>query len=204
MRKGEALPPPCFDMNFSLPKSLLVAGEDRLIRWEYRDVLTILSAMSDPELTPEDKALVALVIFYPEAGTIPREALPEAAEQMNRFIDGGQTPREQAGPRLMDWEQDFPWIIAPVNRVLGRDVREEVPLHWWTFLSAYYEIGDCLFAQIVRIREAMARGKKLDKADRAWARRNADLIKLETKYTQAESELLDAWTKGGPVNAGNG
>ena len=93
MRKGEALPPPCFDMNFSLPKSLLVAGEDRLIRWEYRDVLTILSAMSDPELTPEDKALVALVIFYPEAGTIPREALPEAAEQMNRFIDGGQMPR---------------------------------------------------------------------------------------------------------------
>lgn len=187
-------------MNFSLPKTLSVAGEETPIRWECRDILTVLSAASDPELTQAEKALAALVIFYPQVESIPREALPEAAEQMNRFIDGGQQPQSQTGPRLMDWEQDFPWIIAPVNRVLGRDVREETPLHWWTFLSAYYEIGDCLFAQIVRIRDAMARGKKLDKEDRAWARRNADLIRLETRYTEAENDLLAAWTKGGSPN----
>ena len=142
------------------------------------------------------------MIFFPEVENIPREALPEAAEQMNWFIDGGQKSQAQGGPRLMDWEQDFPWIIAPVNRVLGRDVREDAPLHWWTFLSAYYEIGDCLFAQIVRIRDAMARGKKLDKADRAWAKKNAALIRLETRYTEAENDLLAAWTKGGNPNAG--
>jgi hypothetical protein len=101
----------------------------------------------------------------------------------------------------MDWEQDFQWIVAPVNRVLGRDVREDAPLHWWSFLSAYYEIGDCTFAQIVRIRDMQARGKPMDKADKEWARRNADLIHLKNKYSEADDELLAAWTKGGVSNA---
>ena len=101
----------------------------------------------------------------------------------------------------MDWEQDFPWIVAPVNRVLGRDIREEMPLHWWSFLAAYYEIGDCTFAQIVRIRDAQARGRKLDKAEREWARRNGDLIRLKSRYAEADDDLLRAWTKGGVSNA---
>jgi len=52
-------------------------------------------------------------------------------------------PKRKA--KLADWEQDFPLIVNPVNRVLGYEVRDCEYCHWWTFLSAYYEIGDCLF-----------------------------------------------------------
>lgn len=68
-------------------------------------------------------------------------------------------------------------------------------LHWWTFLSAYYEIGDCLFAQIVRIREKKAKGKALDKSDREFYRKNRALIDIKTHYTEAEDDLVKMWTK---------
>lgn len=189
-------------MYFNLPKTVNVAGREMNIRWEYRDVLTILAAASDPDLSAQDKALAALAIFYEDADAIPPEAVQEALERVTWFIDGGAEAPKRGGPRLMDWEQDFPWIVAPVNRVLGRDIREETPLHWWSFLAAYYEIGDCTFAQIVRIRDAQARGKKLDKAEREWARRNGDLIRLRSRYAEADDDLLKAWTKGGDDNAG--
>lgn len=188
-------------MNFELPKTIEIAGSAYAIRWDYRDVLTILAALGDPDLTPEEKSIATLAIFYPEFNDLPVNDIQEALEKASWFIDGGGAPNPASGPRLMDWEQDFPWIVAPVNRVLGRDVREEKPLHWWSFLAAYYEIGDCTFAQIVRIRDMQARGKKLDKAEREWARRNADLIHLRNKYSAADDELLSAWTKGGMSNA---
>lgn len=190
-------------MNLYLPETVSVRERELAIRWEYRDVLTILAALADPELSQQDKTLAALAIFYPDAeDELDPDDVPEALERLNWFIEGGQEPRDEKGPKLMDWEQDFPYIIAPINRVIGRDVRGAEPLHWWTFLSAYYEIGDCLFAQIVRIRDMKARGKTLDKTDREWARKNADLIRFKTKTTEAEDDMLALWGgKGVSANA---
>ena len=50
------------------------------------------------------------------------------------------------------------------NRVLGQEVRAAKYMHWWTFLAAYQEIGECTFAQIVRIRDRLARGPGSDRA----------------------------------------
>lgn len=188
-------------MNFELPKTVSIGNRDRAIRWEYRDVLTILAALADPELSQEDKTIAALAIFYPDAEELTADEVPEALERLNWFIEMGQEPRENHGPKLMDWEQDFPYIIAPINRVIGRDVREETPLHWWTFLSAYYEIGDCLFAQIVSIRDKKARGKRLEKYEREWAQKNADLIRFKTKYTAEEEDILKKWAGKGATDA---
>lgn len=188
-------------MNYDLPKTVNIAGSDYAIRWEYRDILTILTALADPDLSAEDKALATLGIFYPDVECLPVEDWKEALTRASWFIDGGREAARQRGPRLMDWEQDFPWIVAPVNRVLGRDIRDEVPLHWWTFLAAFYEIGDCTFAQIVRVRDMQARGKKMDKADREWARQNADLVRLRTRYGEQDDDLLKAWMGRGLNNA---
>ena len=185
-------------MIYDLPETLTVMGEERPIRPDYRAALDICAALADPELTDREKTLVALCICYPRLEEIPAEGYQEALERCFWFLDGGEVPagNSRPGPRLMDWEQDFPRIVAPVNRVLGREVREG-PCHWWTFLAAYYEIGgDCLFAQIVRVRDALARGKGLDKADRAWYRRNRELVDLRQRYTGEEEQLLKEWGGG--------
>lgn len=164
----------------------------RDIRWDYRAALDVCVALSDPEFSNEDRALALLQILYPDWEEISPQDLQEAVTKGLWFLNGGsdEEPTRKA-PKLMDWEQDFQMIVSPINRVIGREIREPTPLHWWTFLSAYYEIGDCLFAQVVRIREKKARGKQLDKAEREWYRNNRELVDFKTTYTQAEQDLLE-------------
>ena len=95
-------------------------------------------------------------------------------------------------PRLVDWEQDYSLIIAPVNRAIGAEIRAMEYVHWWTFLAAYQEIGDSTFAQVVRIRDRLRRGK-MDKADWEWYRRNRQLVDFRRKYTEAENAEAQKW-----------
>lgn len=179
---------------WALPTKVEVSGTEYEIRSDFRAVLDILTALSSKELDEREKALVSLEIFYPEFVEIPVRDYQEALNQCFRFIDRGREIRpKKKEPVLMDWTQDFDLIIAPVNRIAGREIRAEEYVHWWTFLSWYAEIGDCLFAQVVRIRDKKARGKALDKQDREFYRRNRDIVDLKTAYTEAEKDVLAAW-----------
>lgn len=98
---------------------------------------------------------------------------------------------KKKSPKLVDWEQDYPLILPPINRIFGRDIRG-IPydaetntggVHWWTFLGAYNNLGDCTFAQVVRIRDKKARGKTLEKDEREWYRRNSDLVNIKNKLS---------------------
>ena len=181
-------------MDYSLPKSFRFGGREYGIRYDFREILDICAALEDPELDLKEKAIVACMIFYPEYEQIPAEHIREAVEKCYWFINGGEDAPQKKGPRLVSWEKDIKHIIAPINRIMGREIRD-VPLgelHWWTFLSAYMEIGDCTFAQVVRIRNLMAKGKTLDKHDREWYRQNAHLVNIPIKLTQEEKEFLAA------------
>ncbi|MBO4939362.1 MAG: hypothetical protein J6C98_10270 [Oscillospiraceae bacterium] len=188
-------------MNYGLPTTLEICGTEWEIRSDYRCILEICAAIEDPELDKQDKAYVAMTIFYPDFDDIPPEDHEEALRQCFWFINGGADNIGKKGPKLMSWEQDFQYIAAPVNRVLGQEIRS-VPydlqdnsggLHWWTFLSAYMEIGDCVFAQIVRIRSMLAKGKRLEKADREWYDQNRHLVDLRQTFSEAEDDLLKQW-----------
>lgn len=179
--------------NELLPTSVEVDGAEYEIRSDYRATLDICAALDDPELEQQDKAAVALDIFYPAIEEMPPECYQEALDKCFWFVRGGNDEAARKAPKLMDWKQDFPLIVAPINRVTGREIRSLDYMHWWTFLAAYYEIGDCLFAQVVRIRELKSRGKALDKADREFYNKNRDIIDLKTTYTESEKETLGAW-----------
>jgi hypothetical protein len=180
-------------MIYDLPTSIEIGNKEYAINSDYRAILDICRALTDPNLNGKEKAIVLLDIFYPDSEDIPLECLEEAITKCFRFINlNSDEPTKQA-PKLMDWEQDFKWIIAPVNRVLGQEIRSIDYLHWWTFIAAYYEIGDCLFAQIVRIRSQKAKGQPLDKFDAKWYREHRELVDLKTTYSEAEEEVLKAW-----------
>jgi len=182
-------------MIYDLPTSVDIQGQEYEIRSDYRAILDICIALNDPELTNDDKALAALDIFYPSFEDMPPEHYQEALDKCMWFINcGSEDAGDKHAPKLMDWEQDFQYIVAPVNRVCGQEIRAAEYMHWWSFVSAYYEIGgDCTFSQIVRVRDRLARGKSLDKSDREWYRRNRALVDLKTKYTEAEEDVLKAY-----------
>lgn len=189
-------------MMYDLPKTVTVDGVELAIRYDYRVILTILELLNDAELPDYLKARGMIELFYCDPSSIRN--VKAAVEACYDFIDMSEAPGPKS-PRVMDWEQDFRYIVAPVNRVLGLECRE-VPydfdnntggVHWYTFMGAFQEIGaDCLFSQIVNIRDKLARGKKLEKHEREWMNRNRRLIDLKQKFTEAENDLASEWMGG--------
>lgn len=181
-------------MEYFLPTSVTIAGREYSIRSDYRDILLIFEALGDEELSGEEKAQAALYIFYPDYETIPVCDLQEALDKCFWFCDCGRKEKEQPKkPKVVDFQQDFQFIVGPVNRIIGKEIRAVDYLHWWSFISAYYEIGDCTFAQIVRIRTQLAKGKQLSKDDATWYRENRDMVDFEKKYTAEDNEVLSQW-----------
>lgn len=176
--------------NDRLPESLIVGGEERRIRTDYRAALDICLALCDPELDEYNRTMELLEILYIDP--VPPDCYKEAVAQAMWYLRGGQEERAGKGPQLVSWAQDFPYIAAPISAVVGKDIRG-IDMHWWSFLSAYMSIGDCLFAQIVRIRDKKARGKPLDKSDREFYRKNRDLIDIKKPLTEAEEQFLKEW-----------
>ena len=170
-------------MNYGLPVTAVVNGTEYDIRSDWRAILDIITAIDDPDLSEQEKAYTALFIFYRDFDSMPIEDYQE------------ELKKEKKKPKLVDWEQDFNLIIGPINKVAGTEIRALEYLHWWTFISYYNEIdGESTFARVVGIRDKKARGKSLDKEERAWYNRNRQLVDLKVRYSDDEKDLLARWT----------
>ena len=179
---------------WEFPTSLNIGGVDYEIRTDYRAVLDLFTALSDPELTDEDEQVTAymqnrvmLEIMFPQCDDIPLEHMQEALEKVTEFIDMGISD-DRKKPKTMDWEQDAPILIPAINRVLNCEIRAQKYIHWWTFLGAYMEIGESLFSNIVHIRQKKASGKKLEKWEQDFYNDNKSLIDFKKKDKRSTEE----------------
>lgn len=181
---------------WDLPETAEIGGETYAIRTDYRDILELLCVLESPEIHDWERGTAALAVLFPDFESMPRALLGEAVSFMKWFVAGGDAKAKAPKAKLADWEQDFQLIVAPVNRVLGFDVRGAEFVHWWTFLAAYREIGDCLFAQVVSIRNKKRKGKKLEKWEAAFYADNRDLVDFARQETEEDAEVFDVWLKG--------
>lgn len=178
-------------INYDLPKKIEIDGTIYPLTkdGDYRVILDIITALNDEGLSGEEKSIVSLMLFY---GEIPYNT-QTAINKMMWFINCGVEANEKKDdkPPVMDWEQDFPLLIAPINKVLNTEIRALPYLHWWTFISGYMEIGECTFSTVVAIRQKRQKGQKLDKAEQQFFRENADKVLLKNKLSQADMDFLD-------------
>lgn len=179
-------------MTWSLPTSVEIYGTEYAItnKCDYRMVLDVICALNDNELTDEEKIRCALYIFYEDISGC--SDMQKAVDEMLKIIGYGEENKEkESKPKLMDWEHDFQYIVPPVNRILGYDVRTpDKYVHWWTLISAYLEIGECTFSNIVSIRSKRAKGKKLEKWEQEFYSENRRMIDLPLNLTEEEREWL--------------
>ena len=182
-------------MMWDLPIAVDINGKSHPIRnkCDYRVVLDVICALNDNELTDEEKIKCALFIFYEDISAI--DDFDAAIKEMFRIINGGEEQEEnqEQKPQLMDWEHDFPQLAPPISRVLGYDVRTpDRYCHFWTFIGAYMEIGECTFSTIVSIRSKRAKGKKLDKWEEEYIREHRKMVELPRKLTAEEEDFLNS------------
>ena len=190
--------------HWELPTSISVNNTEYAIRTDYRAVMDLLTAFSDKEMLGESeeetniiRALLVLNILFIDE--VKPEDQNEAIKKAIEFIDMGiESSRDVKKPTLMDWEQDAPLIIPAINKVLGREIRADKYMHWWTFLSAYMEIGECSFTHIINIRDKKAKGKKLEKWELEYIQEHKDIVLLREKLT--ENEQLEREAEKNAVN----
>ena len=178
--------------HWELPTSISVSNTEYAIRTDYRAVMDLLTAFSDKEMLGESeeetniiRALLILNILFVDE--VKPEDQNEAIKKAIEFIDMGiESSRDVKKPTLMDWDQDAPLIIPAINKVLGREIRADKYMHWWTFLSAYMEIGECSFTHIINIRDKKAKGKKLEKWELEYIQEHKDIVLLREKLNEKE------------------
>lgn len=174
---------------WKLPTSLTIGGVGFDIRSDFRAILDILRYYQEPDYSDFERMEICLTIFYP--GYDPACSMEQKAEMLQacfQFIDMGIKDDGRERPKTMDWDQDARIIIPSINRVLGTEIRSLKYMHWWTFLGAYMEIGDGLFAQVVSVRNKRARGKKLEKWEREFEKENKDIVRLKRKISAEQEE----------------
>lgn len=187
---------------YALPTTITSGGRVYAIRnqGDYRVILDVIAALNDIDLEEDERAEAALTIFL-EADIYDLPDIGEAAQQMCEFLSCGQKEDDtkRHHPKLMDWQDDAPMIVSGVNRVLGMEVRAVSYLHWWTFVSAYMEIGESTLATVISIRDKTARGKKLEKHEREFKRDHPEYFTFSSDKARRKKDMDDIaalWGKG--------
>lgn len=182
---------------WELPTSATVGGNTYKINADFRDILQIISILNDPDKPEAFRWLIAMALFY-EGEVQPQDA-EEAVQYMAEFIAYEDTGDSKPGQSFFDWEQDASIIIADVNKVAGQEIRSIPFVHWWTFLSWFFAIGEGQLSTIVSIREKLRKGKPLEKWEKEYYQKNKSRVDLKTRYSaaeKAEQEKLKALLDG--------
>ena len=176
-------------MIYDLPTSVEFGGRTWEINTDFRDILNILLAFEDPELSDSEKGYVCLHNLYVDYEDIPPEQAQMAYDAAIEFIDHGQTDEKRPSKKTMDWEQDAPLIFPAVNHVAGFEVRSADYIHWWTFMGYFMEIKDSTYSTVLSLRQKKARGKKLEKYEQEYWRNNRAICELKRKETEEEKAI---------------
>jgi len=153
-----------------------------------------MQILERPDLLHHEQLQIIAGILYEDE--IEDQCWYEAVDKAMWFLDGGdvQDQKSQSGGvvRLYSWEQDARYIIAAVDRVLGRSCRSVEYLHWWDFLSAFMEIGDCTFSTLVHQRRLKKKHKQ-SREDKEWWAENREIaeLKIEVSLDADEQAALN-------------
>lgn len=180
-------------INYNLPKHVEINNKKYHIRndCDWRVVLDVIAVLNDNELSESDKIQCALFIFYDDLNGC--SDLNAAMQEVLKIVNNNKSDSGGAdtSPKIMDWEHDLPYVLPPINRVLEYEVRnEDKYTHWFTFIGAYQEIGECVFSTIISIRKKLSAGKKLENWEREFVNENPDMIFFENKLSDEDAEWL--------------
>lgn len=166
-------------------------------------VLDCFKALNDIELDERERVLAALIIFYEDFDSIDDvlkqiEIMPQLEEQMILFFDCGEEDLQSNTDniKVLDWDKDSNLIVSAINNVAGKEIRALEYLHWWTFISYYTSIDECLLTEVIRLRYKKAKGEKLEKAERKFIQHNPQYFNIDMRTTEqkeADEYIRQLW-----------
>lgn len=195
----------------SLPRELVINGEEHAIRTDYREILNIFQMFNDNSIEADDekvalyeKWLLCFYLLFPEFESVDdvEEALyngfsfEEAVKQAQWFFSANMPESETQSKPVFDWEHDEQMIFSAVNDVAKKEVREVEYMHWWTFMGYFNQLKECLFTTVMHIRRKKNKGEKLEKHEKDFVRENASLFELPNRVSKERQDILDRLNNG--------
>lgn len=190
---------------YSLPTVIEIGGKEYAIRnqGDYRMVLDCCVALSDEELEDIERIFAALCIFYEDVNEVGDlsifDDVKEAVTEMYNFLRCGEEESHTHSYKLIDWESDEQLIASAINKVVGKEIRVEPYIHWWTFMGYYMAIGECPLSHIVSIRSKIVKGQKLEKHEKQFKRENPQYFSWDGRsleQKEAEAWVASVWNSG--------
>ncbi len=173
-----------------LPQTVEVCHKKYAVRTDYRDILRIITAFNDKDLSDKEKVFVCLRRFFKDSDSLPKDQVTymEALKAANAFIEC-RLSNDRPSPKVVNWEKDEQLIFPAINKAAGMEVRSVPYLHWWTFLGYFQSIDrDDLWGLVLTIRQKKALGKKLEKYEKEFLAANRDLCSIEQKEDRQTPE----------------
>ena len=165
-----------------LPRKLKVNNKEYKIRSDYRNVLRIIQAYNDKDLSDREKVFICLNRIYEDLDSMPKDkdTYTQAFNAASEFIEC-RLSNDKPSPKVVNWEKDEQMIFPAINKVAGTEIRALEYMHWWTFLGYFQSIDrEDLWGTVLMIRQKKAKGKKLEKYEKEFYAANRDLCSIET------------------------
>lgn len=130
------------------PKSVLINGKTYPVRTKIATWVSILQIADDPTLTEAEKLALQLRCAYKKKIRI--DDLREAANKLHWFIAAGKEGKRASGSkRVIDFVQDWPYVVAAFQQQYGIDISPAPwwkfwsrPMHWWHFMQLFSGLTD--------------------------------------------------------------
>lgn len=192
---------------YALQTTVEVAGREFHItnNGDFRMVLDCFSALGDEQLSEDYRVLASLLIFYNEFDDMAdlmeyQDYLEPLVKEMYKFFNCGSesSPGAVVDRPLIDWEGDSQMISSAVNNVANKEIRAVEYMHWWTFMGYYMSVGESVLATVVGIREKVVHGKKLEKHEQEFRKKNPEyFIWKSSTVSEREADALirELWNK---------
>lgn len=186
---------------FENPKSLTIQGKEYKIRTDYRDILTIIEAFEDKRLLKSEKYKIMITILFEQQPPLIEETFLKSLMFLDVDIEGltnlnkptkkNETPTET---KLYSMVKDWQLIVAAMNRYFGCSIREMEYLHWFDFIAAFNNLGECSFNSVVDLRRRKKQGK-LDKEEKQYFYKNREWLDLDYEEIDYKSLLNELNSK---------
>lgn len=191
---------------FELPTTLTIDNREFGIRddGDFRMVLDCFDVLQDPDLPKRERIITAVVIFYDGFSLDnvfeyldTEDKVSSAINKMYDFFNCGQADiGNKSSYKLVDWEQDNHLIAAAINSDAHMEIRSVDYMHWWTFMGHYISIGESVLSTVVRIRSKLVEGKKLEKHEQEFRRKNPGYFvwnRVSVEQQEADKLIRELW-----------
>jgi len=158
-----------------------------LIRFDYRIGVQMIIALSDSDLSDNEKLANALYLLFGN-GAPP---LDIALEGLTWFLNCSKEKSASSdnNERVSDFEYDSHLISSAFRKIYNIDITRE-KMHWFEFNALIADLGECAYTNTIKIRSKKIDGK-MSAEERNYYTKAKEMCALPVKISKEQEESVN-------------